>query len=101
MRIKKGDKVRIIYGKDKGREGVVERVYKRQRRILIPGLNIYKKHIKKSEKIPQGSLVEVASPIDISKVMIICTRCGKKTRIGFKLTKGKKIRVCKECKSKI
>jgi|SRR3990167_5032949 len=101
MRIKKGDKVRVIYGKDKGREGKVEGVNPKRKTVLIPGINIYKKHIKKSEKIPQGGTVEIPRPLNIAKVMFICPKCAKPSRIGYAVEKGKKFRVCKKCKSRI
>ncbi|MBI3366501.1 50S ribosomal protein L24 [Candidatus Roizmanbacteria bacterium] len=101
MKIRKGDKVRVMAGKDKGREGVVEKVYKKSKKVLIQKINIYKKHIKKSEKMPQGGVVEVPRPIDVSKIMFICTKCGKATRIGYNVMKGKKLRICKKCESKV
>ncbi len=101
MKIKKGDKVRVIYGKDEGREGVVEKVYRKSGKVLIPGINIYKKHIKKNEKMPQGGVVEVPRALHVAKVMLICPRCKKLTRVGFELTKTKKFRICKECKNRI
>jgi len=101
MKIKKNDKVKIISGKDKGREGVVERVYSKTGRVLIPGINIYKKHIKKNEKMPQGGKVELPRPISISKLMLVCPKCGKPTRVSFQIDKNKKLRVCKKCQSKI
>ncbi|MBI4225531.1 50S ribosomal protein L24 [Candidatus Roizmanbacteria bacterium] len=101
MRIKKGDKVRVISGKDKAREGVVERVYKNADKVLIPGINIYKKHIKKNEKMPQGGVVEVPRPINAAKVMLICPKCGKITRTGYEVVKNRKYRYCKKCKSRI
>lgn len=99
MKIKKGDKVKVIAGKDKGREGTVEKVYEKQTRVLIGGVNIYKKHIKKNEKMPQGGVVEIPRPIDTAKVMVICPKCGKLTRVGYKQTSSKKVRVCKKCES--
>ena len=101
MKIRRGDKVKVISGKDKGREGVVEKVYKKANKILIPGINIYKKHIKKNEKMPQGGIIEVPRPLDISKVMLICPKCGKTTRIRIERKDGKKIRLCKKCNSYI
>lgn len=101
MRIHKGDKIRVMAGKDKGREGVVDRVYKKSNRVLIQKINIYKKHIKKSDKMPQGGVVEVPRPLDLSKVMFICPKCGKLARIEYKIEKSKKYRVCKKCKSTI
>lgn len=101
MKIKKGDKVKIIYGKDKGRVGLVERVYRKNNEVLIPGINIYKKHIKKNEKMPQGGTVEVPRPLDLAKIMLVCPKCKKTTRIGYVIEQGKKFRVCKKCKSRI
>jgi len=101
MKIKKGDKVRVMAGKDKGREGKVEKVYKKSNKILIPNINIYKRHVKKSDKMPQGGIVDVPRPLDVAKIMLICPKCGKMTRIGFKVEKDKKLRVCKKCESKI
>ncbi|MDH7476452.1 MAG: 50S ribosomal protein L24 [Microgenomates group bacterium] len=101
MKIKKGDKVKIIYGKDKGREGKVEKVYKKQGKVLIPGINLYKKHIKKNEKMPQGGVVEIPRPLALSKVMIICPHCQKPTKIKIENIKGEKNRICKKCQNKI
>lgn len=101
MKIKKGDKVKITVGKDKGREGKVEKIYSKSSKIVIPGVNIYKRHVKKNDKMPQGGIIDVPRPVDISKVMLICPKCGKTTRVAFKLEKNRKIRVCKKCNSKI
>ena len=101
MKIKKGDKIKVITGKDKGRDGVVERVYIKGSKILITGINIYKKHIKKNEKMPQGGTVEVPRPLDVAKVILVCPKCKKTTRVGYVIEQGKKLRVCKKCKSKI
>lgn len=100
MKIKKGDKVKITGGKDRGREGKVERVYPKQNKVLVSGVNIYKKHIKKSNQAPQGGVVEVPRPLDVAKVALICPKCSKVTRVGYLGEKGKKLRVCKKCKSK-
>lgn len=101
MKIKKGDKVKVIAGADKGREGLVERVYRKSNKALIPKINIYKKHIKKNEKMPQGGVVEAPRPLDISKLMLICPKCGKPTRIGYQIERDRKYRTCKKCESKI
>lgn len=101
MKLHKGDKVKVTVGKDKGREGKIEKVYKKQNKVLVPGINIYKKHIKKNEQMPKGGVVELPRPIDSSKVMLICPKCGKTARLSYKLEKGKKFRICKKCQSKI
>lgn len=101
MKIKKGDKVKVMAGKDRGREGKVDRVYSKSNKIVIPGINIYKRHIKKNDKLPQGGIIDVPRMIDISKVMLICPKCGKTTRVGYKIEKDKKFRICKKCEGKI
>ncbi len=101
MKIRKGDKIRVISGKDKGKEGVVERVYRKSNKILVMGINLYKRHLKKSDKFPQGGIVEVPRPILISKVILVCPKCKKTTRVGYLLEKNKKVRICKKCKSAI
>lgn len=101
MKIKKGDKIRVMTGKDKGKEGKVERVYKKSGKILVQGVNLFKRHLKKSEQSPQGGIVDVPRPILISKVALVCPKCGKLTRVGFKVEKTKKFRICKKCESKI
>lgn len=101
MKIKKGDKVKIISGKDKGREGKVEKVYLKSKKVLILGINLYKRHLKKNKENNQGGIVEVPRPIDVSKVMFICPKCQKPSRLGFKLENNKKYRYCKKCQSKV
>lgn len=101
MKLKRGDKVKILSGKDKGRTGKIDKVYPHQNKVLIAGINIYKKHIKKSEKVPQGGVVDLPRPIYASKVGIICPKCGKVARIGFESSGNKKFRKCKICKEKI
>lgn len=107
MKLKKGDKIKITIGKDKGKTGVVEKVYKNSNKVLVTGMNLYKRHIKKNEKMPQGGIVEIPRAMDVSKLSFVCPKCTKITRIGFKIEKnlpaqaGKKIRICKKCDSKI
>lgn len=101
MKIKKGDKIKVMAGKDQGRDGIVERVYSKKDSVLVTGVNLFKKHIKKNEKMPQGGVVEVPRPLNVSNIMIICPSCKKTTRIGYQIKNGKKIRVCKKCESKI
>ncbi len=97
MKLKKGDKIKVMIGKDKGRDGVIERVYTASNKLFVPGLNLYKKHVKKNEKMPQGGVVDVPRLIDASKVMLVCPKCGKPSRIGYETKAGKKSRVCKTC----
>jgi large subunit ribosomal protein L24 len=101
MKIKKGDKVMICAGKDKGRNGVVDKVYKNAGKVIIAGMNLYKKHVKKNEKMPQGGIVDLPRPINVSKLALICPKCGKVTRVGYQIDKNKKYRICRKCDSKI
>ena len=101
MKLKKGDKVKIISGKDKGREGIIEKIYLKNNKVLIPNINIYKRHIKKNEKMSQGGIIEVPRPLVTAKLMLICPKCNKQTRIKIEKEKGKKFRVCKKCNSRI
>jgi large subunit ribosomal protein L24 len=102
MKIIKGDKVSVISGKDKGRQGEVERVYSKSEKAVVKGINLYKKHMKKSEANPKGGIVEIPRPIYLSKLMVICPSCKEKTKIGFQSdAKGKKHRLCRKCKKVI
>lgn len=93
MKLRKGDKVQVIAGKDKGREGVIERVYRKQNRVLIQNINIYKRHMKKNEQFPDGGVIELPRPIDAAKVMLISASTKKPTRVGFIVEGDKKFRV--------
>jgi len=101
MKIKKGDKVKMTIGKDKGKEGIVEKVYINANKVLITGLNLYKRHVKKNEKMPQGGIIDIPRAVNASKLALICPKCAKVTRVGYKIEKNKKYRICKKCESKI
>jgi large subunit ribosomal protein L24 len=93
QKIKKGDTVQIIAGKDKGQEGKVVSVNPKTGRVVVEGLNMVTKHTKPSQANPNGGIVEKEAPIDISNVMLVVD--GKTTRVGFDVKDGKKVRVAK------
>jgi len=102
MKIKKGDQVRIIAGKDIGKSGIVEEVLTKKEKILIKGINIYKKSTKHSRKTPKGGIISIEVPLHWSNVRLICPKCAQATRVGFKFKKDKKkVRVCKKCQAEI
>lgn len=101
MRIKKGDQIQIIAGKDKGKSGKVMHVVLGKMRVVVEGLNLIKKHTKPKKSGEKGQRVEIPSPISVSNVMLICPKCGKLTRIGFRVGKEEKLRFCKKCDSEI
>ncbi len=96
MFVKKNDKVKVIAGKDKGKEGVIEKVFPAKDRVIVKGVNIVKKHQKPTNANPNGGIVEVEAPIHVSNVMLIDSSNNEATRVGFKVEDGKKVRVSKK-----
>ncbi len=102
LRIKKGDNVIVLSGKDRDKKGRVISVLTKKDRIIVEGVNIVKKHQKPTRKYPQGGIIEKENSIPICKVMLICPKCDKPTRIGANILEdGRKVRVCKKCKEVI
>lgn len=99
MKIKKGDKIKVTTGKDKGKEGIVQKVYSKKNAVLVPGINVYKKHVRKNEQMPKGGIVEMPRMIVVSKIALVCPKCKKPSKIGYQIQGAKKSRICKECKS--
>ncbi len=97
MKIKKGDKVKIILGKDRGKEGNVAYVKAGEGKVFVEGANIYKRHVKKQGQI-EGGIINIPKPLDVSNVGLICPNCKKVTRVGFKVVGKDKMRICKKCK---
>lgn len=97
MRIKKGDTVLILSGKDRARTGKVNRVLPKEGKVIIDGINIVKKHTRARKQRQKGEIVEVPAPFDISNVKLICPKCSKPTRVGYRIIDNKKHRVCKKC----
>ena len=101
MKLKVGDKVVVISGKDKGKEGKIVKTLREQNRVVVEGVNVVKKHIKPNGQTA-GSIVETEASIDASNVMIVDPKTGKATRIGHTIDKkGKKVRVAKKSNSTI
>lgn len=97
LKIKTNDKVKVLLGKDKGREGVVERVIEKENVVIIPGINMYKKHLKGTPGGQKGGIYEIPRPMLLSKVALICPKCKKTTRVGFNMVGDEKVRVCRKC----
>lgn len=101
MKLHVGDEVLIITGKDKGQKGKVEKILAKEDLVIVPGLNVYKRH-KRGFTGRKGEIIEFAKPLSLSKLMMVCPNCQKPTRVGYQLLKdGEKIRICKKCKQKI
>ena len=96
-KIRKGDTVEVLAGKDKGKRGEVVSVNLKKEAVIVSGVNIVKKAMKKRSQQDQGGIAEVEAPLNISNVGIVCKKCGKPVRIGYKIDGDKKVRVCRKC----
>lgn len=96
FKIRKDDTVQVLAGKDKGKRGTVVRILPKKDAVIVSGVNIVKKAMKKRSQQDQGGISEIEAPLNISNVAIVCKKCGP-TKIGYKLDGNKKIRVCRKC----
>ena len=96
FKIHRDDTVQVITGKDKGKRGQIVRVITKKDAVIVSGINIVKKAMKKRSQQDQGGIVEIEAPLHISNVALVCKKCGP-TRIGYKIDGDKKTRVCRKC----
>ncbi len=101
MKIKKNDQVLIISGKDKGKKSKVIQAFPRESKVLVEGINLMKKHQKPKKSGEKGQIVELPKPIDVSNVKLICPKCGKAARVGYRIVEKKKFRICKKCNQEL
>lgn len=109
MKIKKGDKVKILAGKDKGKTGKILQIFQSSNRASIEGLNLLVKHMRPRKQGEKGQRIEFPAPLDLSNVILVCPVCDKPTRVGYKyieimkneIKQKKKARVCKKCQQAI
>ena len=98
MHVKKGDNVKILCGKDKGKTGEIIRAIPQTQRVVVQGANIMKKAMRPTQQNPQGGISSIEAPIHVSNVMLICPKCKEATRTSKRTNEqGKKVRVCKKC----
>jgi large subunit ribosomal protein L24 len=97
MKLRKGDRVRVLSGKDVGREGEITRVIVEQNRVIIDGVNVAKKHQRATKATMQGGIIDKDMPVNASNVAIVCGSCGQPTRIGYRFEGTEKVRVCRKC----
>lgn len=96
MHVKKGDKVKVLTGKDNGKEGTILEVFPKNDRVLVEGINMIHKHAKPSQDNPQGGILNQEAPIHVSNVMVIDPKSGEPTRVGYEVRDGKKVRIAKK-----
>lgn len=102
MNIKKGDKVKVLSGKDKGKEGSILRAYPQKQRVVVEKVNMIKKALRPTQQNPQGGITSIEAPIHVSNVALVCPSCNQATRISIKRDEeGNKIRYCKKCNKAI
>ena len=98
MNIRKNDTVLVIAGKDKGKTGKVRFAYPKKDRVLVEGVNFIKRHARATGQVRQAGIIEREEPLNVSDVMLVCGKCNRPTRVGFRsLADGKKVRICRSC----
>ena len=97
LTIRKGDRVKVIAGKDKGKEGKVLRSMPETERVVVENVHMIKKHTRPSQKNQQGGIIEMEGTIHVSNVMLVCPNCGQPTRVSRRRDDGTRIRTCKKC----
>ena len=101
MNVKKNDTVLVLSGKDKGKKGKVLSVDPESRKVIVEGVNVASRHQKPRKQGEEGGIIKKETPIYASKVMTVCSKCDKATRVAHKIVDGKKVRVCKHCGAEI
>ncbi len=96
MKLKKGDRVRVLSGKDRGKEGEVMRAFPQKGLVIVDGVNTVKKHQKALRATMQAGIIDKDMPLPVSKVAIVCSNCGP-TRVGYRFDGDTKVRVCRKC----
>ncbi len=101
MKIKKGDTVKVLSGNDKGKTGEVLEVIPKTEKIIVKGVNVRKKHVKARKQGEESGIISVECAIHSSKVNVVCPKCGKAVKVGYKIEKDEKVRVCRSCGAKL
>ena len=98
LHVKKGDTVKVLSGKDKGKQGKILRAIPAKERVVVEGVNIVKKAQRPTQQNPQGGITTMEAPLNVSNVMLVCPKCNEATRTGKRVNEAsKKVRVCKKC----
>ncbi|MBI2074394.1 MAG: 50S ribosomal protein L24 [Candidatus Levybacteria bacterium] len=97
MKLKKGDEIKVTRGKDRGKTGKVEEVLPKDNKILVTGVNQYKRHLKARSQGQKSEIVTITKPLPVSNVQLVCPKCHLPTRVKFSLQNDNKLRACKKC----
>jgi large subunit ribosomal protein L24 len=102
LKIRKGDRVKVLTGKDRGKEGTVMRAIPKDRKVIVDGINVAKKHQAPTRTTQQGGIIDKDMPLPVANVALVCPTCGKATRVGYKIdNSGQKVRICRKCGGEI
>lgn len=97
MKVQKDDTVKVLLGKDRNKTGKVLRVFSKTGKVTVEGVNVYKRHIKRTGQM-EGGTIDLTKPVNISNVAVVCPGCKKTSRVGYKIEGKNKVRVCLKCK---
>lgn len=100
-KIRKGDEVIVLAGKDKGKKGKVEAVFSKENKLIVNGANQYKRHLKRRSQAQPSEIITITKPLPVGSVLIVCPKCHLPTRVGLKKEEEKKVRICKKCQAEI
>ncbi len=100
IKLKTGDEVLVLSGKDKGKRGKIERIFQKKESVIVAGVNLYKRHVKRDGNRPAG-IIDLAKPLPVARVKLVCPKCNLPTKIGFNISGKQKERICKKCNQRI
>lgn len=101
MKLLKNDLVQVVTGKDAGKTGKIEKVFTKEQKVVVEGVNQYKRHVKARQQGQQSEIVTITKPLAVANVALICPKCKKPTRVGYKITKDTKQRICRKCQAEL
>jgi large subunit ribosomal protein L24 len=101
MKLKKGDLVTVVRGKDNGKTEKITKVFSKEGKVLVDGVNQYKRHVKGRMQGQKSEIITLTKPLPVSNVQLVCPKCKKLTRIGYKFLKDEKVRICRKCSAEI
>ncbi len=101
MKLKKGDLVTVIKGKENGKTAKIEKVFSHEAKVLVEGVNQFKRHVKARMQGQKSEIITITKPLRVENVMLVCPKCKKLARVGYKFLKDEKVRICKNCGKEI